>query len=334
MFGTWRRSLSVCEVRLIAGRIAMPYGDGPGADGLSDNDDLSGHDDGSHPDYDVNLDDAGGDNGDDPPLRQPAAPAGRQPVQNPRPGTPGTSGPDSGTPQSYTSDQYNQVVTGYRTLESQNQQLHGQLQHMQRQIAALTGAAPPPAADPSQPPMSEADQKAIKAVYRLFPQLKPLLEKAQDILSLPETVNGFKSAEQARWQDTGVRMWEAFDGAVKATYGEQKLHPFAQKSLDSAFVSWLETDQNAAARYRMGDVRLAAEFMTMYRNGVIRPAQAARPGTGTAGPRRPGQQQQQRGLPRGGAGGTGTSQRPAQPNVQSADELHGAAADAYFAARS
>jgi hypothetical protein len=309
----------------------MPLGDTPGADGLGDD---GG---GAEPDYDIDLDAGAG--GDDPP-RPSAAPAGRQPVQDPaRPGQPGGApGPDGGTPQTYSAEQYTQVVRGYRTLEGQHNQLQGQVATLTRQIAALTGIPGPSTGQPGadQPQLSEADQKAISAVYRLFPQLKPLLEKAQDLLSLPDAVNGFKSADQARWQDIGTRMWEAFDAEVKGAYGNRTIHEFAQRSLDAAFVSWLETDKNAAARYRTGDTGLAKEFMRMYRTGVIVPAQqAGAPGTGTppGAPRRPGQPQQQPRVPRGGAGGTAIGQRPGQPNVQKPDELHEAAADAYFTAR-
>jgi hypothetical protein len=328
MFGSWRRS-------------PWFYVQQPLCDGIDDG--SGGGDPTAHPEYDLDLnDDAGG--GDDDPSRQPpAAPAGRQPAQAParQPGQPpvaGAPGQDGGTPQTFTAEQYGQVANGYRTVLAQNQQLQGQLQMLQNQVAALTGIRPPaggPGAGEGQPQLSEADQKAIAAVYRLFPQLKPLLEKAQDILQLPETVNGFKSQDQARWQDIGTRMWEAFDGAVKEAFGNRQLHEFAQKSLDAAFVSWLETDKNAAARYRMGDTGLAKEFMRMYRNGVIVPAQqAGAPGTGQqpGAPRRPGQQPPPR-VPRGGAGAPPVGQQPGQPNVRDANQLHDAAADAYFAAR-
>lgn len=285
----------------------------------------------AQPDYDIDLE-AGGE--DDDPSRQPGAPAGRPPVQDPaRPGQPGGApGPDGGTPQTYTPEQFNQVVTSYRTLERQHQQLVGQLQSQQRMIAALTGQQPP-AGGGDEPALSEADQKAIKAVYRLFPQLKPLLEKAQDLLGLPDTVKGFVTEGESRWQDIGTRMWEAFDGAVKQAYGDRQLHPFAQRALDNAFVGWLESDRNAAARYRTGDIGLAAEFMKMYRNGVIVPAQqAGAPGPGGA-PRRPGQPPGPPRVPRGGPGGAPMGQRPGQPNVKKPDEVHDAAADAYFASR-
>jgi hypothetical protein len=330
MFGTWRRS------PWFGFQPFFDVADGGGGGG-----DLSGADDTAHPEYDVDLN--AGDDGDDPP-RQPAAPAGRQPVQAParQPGqqpAAGAPGQDGGTPQTYTAEQYSQVANGYRTLHTQNAELRGQLQMLQNQVAALTGIRQPaggPGTDGQQTQLTEADQKAVAAVYRLFPQLKPLLEKAQDLLSLPDAVNGFRQNDQARWQDIGTRMWEAFDGAVKEAYGNRQLHEFAQKSLDAAFVSWLETDKNAAARYRMGDTGLAKEFMRMYRNGVIVPAQqAGAPGTGQQPgvPRRPGQQQQQPRVPRGGAGSAPVGQQPGQPNVRNADQLHDAAADAYFAAR-
>lgn len=336
MFGTWCRSpWFPRDLRLIGGRVQMPLGETPGADGLTDDDATA------HPDYDVDLN-AGGED-DDPSRQPPAAPAGRQPVQAParqpgqQPPVAGAPGPDGGTPQTYTAEQYSQVVTGYRTLHTQNAELRGQLQLIQNQVAALTGLRPAtgPGAAGQTPQLSESDQKAVAAVYRLFPGLKDLLEKAPDLLQLPETVKGYNADAQTRWQDMGTRMWEAFDVEVKAAYGNRQIHAFAKQSLDAAFVSWLETDKNAAARYRTGDTGLAKEFMRMYRNGVIVPAQqAGAPGAQPPGPpRRPGQVQQQPRVPRGGAGAAPVGQQPGQPNVQSAEQLHEAAADAYFAAR-
>jgi hypothetical protein len=198
-------------------------------------------------------------------------------------------------------------------------------------VQALTGLRPQQP-DPNAPQLSEGDQKAIAAVYRLFPQLKPLLEKAQDLLQLPDRVQQFQTNDQSRWQDIGTRMWDSFDKAVKGIYGDRQLAPFAQKAIDQAFISWLETDQNAAARYRMGDLTLAKEFMDMYKTGVIVAAQGPSPVTGP--PRRPGQQQQPPRVPRGGGGvQTPPGRQPAQPAGKTADQLHDEAADAYFSAR-
>lgn len=322
MFLTWRRSPFAVFVQP---PLCDPdAGGGGGGDPIPDD---------AHPEYD--LDDHAGGQGDDPPG-QPGAPAGQPPVQDPARQPAGGPGQDPRTPQTYTADQYNQVASGYRTLQGQNQQMAGQLALMQRQIAALTGAQPP--ADPAaggQPPLSEADQKAVAAVYRLFPQLKPLLDKAQDLLTLPDAVNGFKSAQEAQQNAIATRTWDAFDTAVKGVFGET-VHPFTKQSLDAAFVSWLETDQNAAARYRSGDLTLATEFMRMYQTGVIGPARARAQNPNPAGglPRRPGAPQPPARVPRGGAGGSPAvpgGQRPAQPVDPTA--VHDAAADAYFATR-
>lgn len=321
MFLTWRRSPFVVQMPLY--NTPDDLGGGGG--------DLAGADEGAHPEYDVDL----GEGGDDDPAldpstqgAQPGTPV-RQPAQG---GTPG-GGQDPRTQQpQITAEQYTTLATSYRTLESNLSQVLAQNQLLQRQVAALTGVQPPQQQPQTQ--LSEADQKAVEAVYRLFPQLKPLLEKAQDLLSLPETVNGFKSEAERRWIDVGTRMWDAFDRSVGEAFGGQNLHPFAKQSLDSAFITWLETDKNAQARYRMGDTTLAAEFVKMYRNGVIAPAQrAGSPQPRGARPGQPGQQQPPR-VPRGGPGQPAVGQRPAQPNVKKPDEVHDAAADAYFASRS
>lgn len=283
-----------------------------------------------HPEYDIDLEagDAGAGGADDPAGQMQGA-APRTPVQPPATGQGPGAGPDSRPPQ-YTPEQVSQVVTGYRQLAQRAQAIEAQNQLLQRQVAALTGVQPPQQQPGQQ--LSEADQKAIAAVYRLFPQLKPLLEKAQDILTLPDTVNGFKSEAESRWTDLGTRMWHQFDSAVKQLYAGP-LHPFAQKAIDAAFVAWLETDQSAGARYRMGDMTLPGEFLKMYRNGLVVPAMRAgnppNPQRGLPG-RQPGQPPR---VPRGGPGGNAIGQQPPQPNVKDADAVHNAAADAYFAQR-
>lgn len=326
MFGTWRRSPWF---------IQMPLLDTPG-DGGGGGGDLSGADADAHPEYDVDF---GDPPDDDPPVQgDPGATPPSRTVQPPAQGDPG-AGPDPRT-QAPTREQYDQLVTGYRSMERNFTTLQAQNQLLQRQVAALTGQQPPAQPQGDQPQLTEADQKAIKAVYRLFPQLKPLLEKAQDILQLPEQVSSFKSEADSRWTDIGTRMWDSFDKAITQAYGLQngaKLTPFAQKSIDSAFIAWLETDRNAAARYRMGDMTLPAEFMQMYRSGVIVPAQRATAG-GTPNQQRgalgrPGQQQQPPRVPRGGPGSTTVGQRPQQPNTKKPDQVHDAAADAFFAQR-
>jgi hypothetical protein len=283
----------------------------------------------AHPEYDIDLtaDDGGGGPADDPAGQQPGAPP-RAPVQSPATGYPPGAGPDTRPPQ-YTPEQVSQVVTGYRNLLQRSQAIEAQNQLLQRQVAALTGVQPPQQQPGQQ--LSEADQKAIAAVYRLFPQLKPLLEKAQDILTLPDTVNTFKTEAEGRWVDLGNRMWHQFDQAVKEIYPGQ-LHPFAQKAIDAAFVSWLETDPQAGARYRVGDMTLPGEFLKMYRNGLVVPAmRAGNPSTpqrGLTGRQPPGQPPR---VPRGGPGGNAIGQQPPQPNVKDPAAVHDAAADAYFA---
>ncbi len=323
MFECWRHSRWFVQ---------MPLHDGPAADGdfAGGPGDLAGGDEDAHPEYDVDL----GDGTDDDPsaAAQPGARPPRAPVQQPaQGGTPG-AGPD--TRSAITPEQYNQVVTGYQTMERNFAALQAQNQLLQRQVAALTGVRPPEPASSQDPPLSEADQKAVAAVYRLFPKLRPLLEKADALLGIPDTVKRFETEAESRWTDIGTRMWDAFDKAVGEAYGGNKLHPFAQKALDAAFIAWLETDKNAAARYRMGDMTLSAEFLRMYKSGVIVPAQRAGNGQPprTVGGRPSGQQPPR--VPRGGPGQPATGQRPAQPNAKNPDEVHEAAADAFFAARS
>jgi hypothetical protein len=301
------------------GLIAGPYYDGPDAGGEFD----------AQPDYDIELDN--GDGGtDDPayPAHSGAQPP-RAPVQDPRRDSP-APGQDQRAPTTFSQEQYNQVITGYRDRERQLQGATAQIQLLQRQVAALTGAQPPSQTTGQQPQLSEADQKAITAVYRLFPGLKPLLEKSQELLTLPQAVQGFKTDAEARWTDLGTRMWQAFDQTVSQAFPGGKLHPFAQQSIDSAFVAWLEADKNAAARYRLGDMTLPTEFMAMYRNGVIVPAQRA---AGTQPPQRgvPGRAGMQPRVPRGGPSASPAGQRPAQPDPKDAGAVHDAAADAYFA---
>lgn len=304
--------------RPVHGLIAGPYYDAPGADGEYTD---------AQPDYDIELDPGDGDPEDH------SAQSGAQP---PRALGPGSAtglpapGPDQRTPTTYSQEQYNQVVTGYRDRERALQGASAQIQLLQRQVAALTGAAPPTQTTGQQPQLSDADQKAITAVYRLFPGLKPLLEKSQELLTLPQAVQGFKTDAEARWTDLGTRMWQAFDQTVSQAFPGGKLHPFAQQSIDSAFVAWLEADKNAAARYRLGDMTLPTEFMAMYRNGVIVPAQRA---AGTQPQQRgvPGRAGAQPRVPRGGPSASPAGQRPAQPDPKDAGAVHDAAADAYFA---
>jgi hypothetical protein len=102
--------------------------------------------------------------------------------------------------------------------------------------------------------------------------------------------------------------------------------------LDTAFVTFLETDKNASARYRAGDVTVVDEFVNMFRTGVIVPANRPVPNNNGLPPRRPQPAGPPR-LPRGGPGSTVVGQQPQQPNRANAAEVHEAAADAYFAAR-
>lgn len=321
MFVTWRRSPWFVQEPLY-----NTPGDGSGGGGLA------GADGDAHPEYDV---DEGDPAVDDPPAQ--GDPPGVQPparsVRQPAAGDPPPAGQDPRT-QPFTQAQVDQLTGNYRQMERNYLTLQGQNQLLQRQIAALTGAQPPAQPDPDAPQLSEKDQTAIKAVYRLFPQLKPLLEKAKDLLALPEQVQGFHSDTENRFNDIATRMWTSFDQAVGKAFNlanETKLTPFAQQSVDSAFVTWLEKDRNAAARYRMGDMTLPAEFMRMYTTGVIGAAQRA-PGTpnqrGLIG--RPGVPPR---VPRGGPGTTTVGSAPPQPNVKKPDEVHDAAADAFFAAR-
>lgn len=299
----------------------------------------------AHPDYDVDFGD--GAVGDDPPQPPvPGAPA-VPPVQDPARPAGGVPGQEPRTPA------IDPAV--FQTLQQTVTQSQGQIQtlvaenrRLMQTIGALTGREPGPAAPAGdqQPQLSEADQRAVSAIHRLFPGLKTLLDKAPELLQMPDSVKAFHQGEQSRWTDIGNRMWTTFDGEVRKAFAlaeGAQMNPFAQKALDSAFVSWLETDQNAAARYRMGDTTLATEFMKNYLNGVIVPAHRARqqppPAPGAPGAPQPGQPGARRPaappprVPRGGPGSPPVTQQPAQPNVRNADEIHSAAADAFFTQR-
>jgi hypothetical protein len=89
-------------------------------------------------------------------------------------------------------------------------------------------------------------------VLRLFPGLEPLLAKKDDLLKLPELVSGFQSEQTAAQEATATRMWEALDAEVLKALRAGSCTRL-RKSIDSAFVAWLEADKNAAARYRLGD---------------------------------------------------------------------------------
>jgi hypothetical protein len=281
----------------------------------------------AHPDYDVNLDEAGG-TAEAPHTASSPSPGAPIP-RGSQGGQPPVPGSDQSTPQTVTPEQYDQVVQYGRYQQQALAQLQAHNALLQRQLAALTGVTPPQR-DPSVPQLSEADEKAIAAVYRLFPKLRPLLERADELLQVPGTVKNFQTEADNRWTDLGTRMWTAFDQEVAKTWPGGRLHDFAQKAIDQAFISWLETDRNAAARYRMGDLTLPTEFMGMYRSGIIVPAQRGTNGN-QPGPaaRRTGAQPPR--VPRGGPGATTVGSRPQQPNVKNADEVHDAAADAFFA---
>jgi hypothetical protein len=326
MFSHWRRSLFYVQ---------EPFCDAPGDPaGGGAVDDPS-----AHPDYDVDFGDVVVDDPANP--QNPGAPAA-PPVQDPS-RQPGDPGQDPRTPP-VDAAAFTQLQQTVIQSQQQTASLIAENRRLMQAIGTLTGQQPgpqQPSAD--QPQLSEADQKAVAAIYRLFPNLRPLLEKAQELVAIPETVRGFQQDTQSRWNDLGARMWQTFDGEVRKAYGLADgvaMTPFAQKAIDSAFVNWLETDKNAQARYRMGDTTLPAEFMKNYVNGVVVPARARQtppavpgqpPTPGQPGVRRPAQQPPR--VPRGGPGGAPVTTAPAQPNVKKPDEIHSAAADAYFAQR-
>lgn len=283
----------------------------------------------AHPEYD--LDEFDDPPGDDPPGAQPGAPPAVPGTPPPPPGGPGTG---SGTPD----------AAAFTALQTQVSTLQGQLTtmaaHNRRLLQAL--GAPPPATPPpgtGDPQLSEADRKAVEAVYRLFPKLRGILDNADKLLEAPQAIQRFQSDDQARWDAIGTRMWDALDKSVATTYnlqGEQQVSPFVKQGIDSAFLNWLETDKNAQARYRMGDTTLAGEFMQMFVNGVIVPAQRVRATPPNGGP--PTNQPPRRGaqpprVPRGGPGTPPATPGGAPPAPKKADEVHAAAADAYFAGR-
>jgi hypothetical protein len=332
MLFTWRRSPFFVQ---------MPSFDAPGDPGGGGGE---LQDPNAHPDYDFDLDAGDGTNDDPLQVPNPGAPAA-PPVQDPR--APGAPGQDPRTPDPAFVAYQQQTQQNMAYLQQQNERL-------MRTVASLTGQQQPPGpAAPVADPManfSPQDRAAVEAIYRLLPGLKPLLERGTDLLGVPDAIAQIRQGEEGRWADIGTRMWQTFDTELRTVFGieaNQAMEPFAQKAIDAAFVNWLETDKNAQARYRMGDVTLAKEFLTNYQQGIIAPAAAARarqtppapipgrPGApitpGAPGaPRRPAQPPR---VPRGGPGAAPVTQRPAQPNAQSPDQLHDAAADQFFAQR-
>lgn len=182
---------------------------------------------------------------------------------------------------------------------------------------------------PQEPP-DPAVQEARQALMKVLPELDSLLklaEHAPHLIQMREQWPTVAGSHEQLWERFGYQTLETIDQAMSKDLGVDKLSAFQRQAVGNSFISWLQSDQQLANRYRQGDSRLADEFLTEYRSGFIDPVRRrsqAGPGGGGGGRPLPP-------APRpGGAPAPGGGAPP--PGSQTEDQVHDAAWQSFIAA--
>ena len=148
-------------------------------------------------------------------------------------------------------------------------------------VAAQRGGQPAGQPTDGQPAAPDPKKQAILArLYEVAPELKGLIERAQDVLAAAEMLPQQKQQIEARWNVVAQRtIGTLFDNAAKTLLGDGKtgkdLTPVAQRRLHADFSHWCMADQSRVTRYENEDPALVGEFLAEVRATYVDPLRRA-----------------------------------------------------------
>jgi hypothetical protein len=208
----------------------------------------------SDPNYEAPVSDGGSDQG-----VTPSSPSGTgTPPTSPTPPTSasaGASGPPNNNGEWIPRTRLNEVTDRARQIISQ---LQYELQ---------TARTPKP---PAEEPDQESEQ--IKAqFFKLFPQAQKLFQLPPDHLeALIGAAPGFQAQTEHYWTTVGHHYLRQLEQSMHKVYGGQP-DVKARRWIESAFIDWVQNDDQAKARYINQDPNLVAEFWQSVESLMLEP---------------------------------------------------------------
>ena len=150
--------------------------------------------------------------------------------------------------------------------EKQSREQAAQLQLLQRQIQALTGAAPKGQED------AEAD--AIKQqFFKYFPQYQKLDEKTIDkLLQATDRIGSLDALEQHVWGKHGQSMIDSVETEIAKAFDSETLNAQQQEIVLALYRQRAESDPEFLTRHERGDKTLIKEFAAQFVESVFEPA--------------------------------------------------------------
>jgi hypothetical protein len=201
-----------------------------------------------------------------------------------------------------------------RETSQRAQQLERDLDYERRRVAALSGVpAPAQAEDPN-------DASIKQELFRLFPQLKGLMEHGEKLIGLKDLdMDALQSPQTHYWESLGHQTLNALHVQAKETLGGGDLTPRAKQVLNTSFSQFVNSDDDLKQRYASQDPGLITEFLKEFNDGILSPYRQSI--TRAAAPR----DAAIRRLPRGGSGSAIVAGRQAEIKPADTDEYHNAA---------
>lgn len=198
-------------------------------------------------------------------------------------------------------------------------------QQLQRELNQLRSRPAPTPTPPSAP--DPAHEEVRRNFYELFPHFKAFErvkpEQIDGLLGLLDREPQREAMFTQYWQNFGRGALRALGAEIKSVYGGD-LDPASRRYIDDAYVAWLENDPDAQIRFYEHDPTLAGDFIKAYSAALLEPY-----GRGVLAKEQARAERRSR-LPMANPRTNAVPANGKPPKKLEGDEVHTAAAEAYF----
>ena len=191
------------------------------------------------------------------------------------PAAPPNQVPASGTPGQQPQADRSGWIPPHRFQEvtRANAEMRARIEAFEKQFGTMrTGLEQALGRQPNDGPQyDEATTRIREQLLTVFPELKQFVERSKDFGSILERLPSLDSFMENQLHGQGRRYFGLLDAELKKHFAEEdgKINPTAQRFFQTAFIDYLQTVPEAAARYERGDESVVSEWFGKHVQGPL-----------------------------------------------------------------